>query len=327
MRWLAPERHTDNIVGTADDPVIAAGLGNSPLTIAAWAVLSRELADEALRRDYRSRALRLWDALTAADSAAANPLLLVGAIELQRVNHEPRFREFTRRGAERLLAAQQPPGRFPGDTGDHGDVTAAALALFALAYPDDPLRPRVTTALDRYLAFCLTRTDNPFGLSRQGTEEPEATFFHPTVGLGVNFWLLSRAWAALLIYELGGDARALAYAADQIDWVLGKNPTDLCMFEGHGRRNPPRYHHRYNMIAGHETGAVPGAIANGFVRDMGLADRPGFDLSRRGGRSPSFRTSEPWLVHNVFYLLAASQWEDAVGRRGGTDPGARADPP
>src|SRR5262249_32134839 len=193
-------------------------------------------------------------------------------------------------------------------TGDHGDVTAAALALYALAYSDDPLRSRVTTALDRYLTFCLARTDNPFGLTRQGTGEPgeEAAFFHPTVGLGVNFWLLSRAWAALLIYELNGDARALAFAADQIDWVHGKNPLNLCMFEGHGRRNPPRYHNRYNTIAGHERGAVPGAIPNGFVRDMGLADRPGFDLSRRGGRAPSFRTSEPWLVHNVFFLLAVS---------------------
>ena len=39
---------------------------------------------------------------------------------------------------------------------------------------------------------------------------------------------------------------------------------------------------------------MPGTIPNGFVREMGLADRPGFDMSRAGGRSPSFRTSEPW---------------------------------
>jgi hypothetical protein len=164
----------------------------------------------------------------------------------------------------------------------------------------------------RYLEFCLARTDNPFGLSRQGTEEPEATFFHPTVGLGVNFWLLSRAWAALLIHQLTHDPRALAYATDQIDWVLGKNPLNLCMFEGHGRLNPPRYHHRYNMIPGRERGAVPGAIPNGMVRDMGLADRPGFDMSRAGDRPPSFRTSEPWLVHNMFYLLAASALDECV---------------
>ena len=107
----------------------------------------------------------------------------------------------------------------------------------------------------------------------------------------------------------------MAYATDQIDWVLGKNPLNLCMFEGHGGLNPPRYHHRYNMIAGHERGAVPGAIPNGMVRDMGIADRPGFDMSRAGGRSPSFRTSEPWLVHNMFYLLAASALDKSVNGR------------
>jgi hypothetical protein len=315
MNWLAPDRHTDNIIGTADDPVIAAGHGNSPLAIAAWAALARDLPDKRLQRDFLARALRLWDPLTASDSAASNPLLLISAIESHRATHDMRFRAFAQRSAGRLLAAQRSGGQFPGDTGDHGDVTAAALALFALAYPDDALRGHVKAALNRYLAFCLARTDNPFGLSRQGTAEREPEFFHPTVGLGVNFWLLSRAWAALLIYKLDGDARALTFAADQIDWVLGKNPLDLCMFEGHGRRNPPRYHHRYNKIAGRERGAVPGAIPNGFVRDMGLADRPGFDLSRGGGRAPSFRTSEPWLVHNVFYLLAVSQWEDALGQQ------------
>jgi hypothetical protein len=324
MRWLAPDRHTDNVIGTADDPVIVAGHGNAPLAIAGWALVGRQLPDQALRKAYWSGARRLWDALAVADSAPKNPLLLVSAIELHRVTADAQLRAFARTSCERLLAAQRPDGGFPGDTGDHGDITAAALAWFALAFPDDPLCQRVRGALDRYLAFCLARTDNPFGLSRQGIggQDAEAAFFHPTVSLGVNFWLLSRAWAALLIHELSGDARALAFAADQIDWILGKNPLSLCMFEGLGRHNPPRYHHRYNMIAGHERGAVPGAIPNGFVRDMGLADRPGFDLSRGGSRSPSFRTSEPWLVHNVFYLLAVSQWEDALKRRGGVDGSA-----
>jgi len=82
--------------------------------------------------------------------------------------------------------------------------------------------------------------------------------------------------------------------------------------EGSGALNPPRYHHRYNMIEGRARGAVPGAIPNGIVRDMGIADRCGFDMSRGGGRSPSFRTSEPWLVHNMFYLLAASALEKSL---------------
>ena len=59
---------------------------------------------------------------------------------------------------------------------------------------------------------------------------------------------------------------------------------------------------------------MPGTIPNGFVREMGLADRPGFDLSRAGGRSPSYRTSEPRLVHNMWYLLAMSALQEATTR-------------
>ena len=235
---------------------------------------------------------------TAPESAAGNPLLLIGALELDRTRDDDKYRQFARRSVESLLKSQKPNGAMPGDTGDHGDVAAAAVTLFALQYDDDPLRAGIADAMRRYLEFCLARTDNPFGLSRQGIEEPEASFFHPTVGMGVNFWILSRAWAALLVHQLTHDPRALVYATDQIDWVLGKNPLDLCMFEGHGGLNPPRYHHRYNMIAGHERGAVPGAIPNGMVRDMGIVDRPGFRHEPRAAtaRRRSAPASRGWCT-------------------------------
>jgi hypothetical protein len=93
---------------------------------------------------------------------------------------------------------------------------------------------------------------------------------------------------------------------DQIDFLLGRNPYDVCMMEGVGSRNLPRYHHRYITIPGHERGAVPGAIPNGFVRDIASNDRPGVDFSTGGRLYPSYRTNEPWLVHNVFYTLAVT---------------------
>lgn len=312
MAWKAPDVHTDNKIGTEDDPVIAPGTSNVPLTIAAWASLARAPVGRDAQGEYIERAERLWGFLTGSESAVANPLLLIGALELHRTTKGDKYLRFARRSVAALVKQQKPNGAMPGDSGDHGDVAAAALAMFALQYRDDPLRASIVESLGRYLDFCIERTDNPFGLSRQGTEEPTATFFHPSVGLGVNFWILGRAWAASLTYQVTRDPRALVYATDQIDWVLGKNPLDLCMFEGHGGLNPPRYHHRYNMIPGHERGAVPGMIANGMVRDMGIADRPGFDMSRAGGRSPSFRTSEPWLVHNMFYLLAVSALDTSV---------------
>jgi len=80
------------------------------------------------------------------------------------------------------------------------------------------------------------------------------------------------------------------------------------MFEGRGTLNPPRYHHRYDAIPGHETGAVPGCVPNGFVRNAAGLDAPGFDLSRsrKEREHPSYRTSEPWLIHNMWHLLAIS---------------------
>jgi hypothetical protein len=305
MSWKAPDVHTDNKIGTPDDPVIAPGRGNVPLAIAAWALVGSALKVRGIENDYRSRAERLWQVSAGTASAAGNPLLLIGALSLHRATGDDKYRDFAAKSVEMVLSQQRPDGSLPGDTGDHGDTSAAALALFALEYPDDPLHDRIVTAGRKWLDFCIARADNPFGLSRQGVEQPEATYFHATVGMGVNFWLLARAWAALLMGRAAGDSRAVAYATDQIDWVLGKNPLDLCMFEGHGGRNPPRYHHRYNAIVGQPRGAVPGAIPNGIVRDMGLADRPGFDMSA-GGRGPSFRTNEPWLVHNMFFLLATS---------------------
>ncbi|MEX2285756.1 MAG: glycoside hydrolase family 9 protein [Planctomycetaceae bacterium] len=314
MRWTAPDVHTDNKPGTDDDPVIAQPVGNTPLAIAGWARLATLLNARSTPNDYLDRARKLWSYYSKPDAAAANPLLLFGAVEMYTATKEDAFKTFADRSVDTLLKAQRPDGGYPGDSGDHGDWTAAALATYALRFSGGERDARLRESLTKYLEFCLSRADNPFGLSRQGVDANKPVYFHPTVGLGVNFWLLGRAWAAALIYRLTGDERARTYAVDQIDWVFGKNPYGLCMFEGKGVLNPPRFHHRYNMIPGKERGAVPGAIPNGFVSDMGIADRPGFDMSRGGNRSPSYRTSEPWLVHNVLHLLAVSALSSSESR-------------
>jgi len=303
-KWSTPDTHTDNIAGTADDPVFETGEGNSPLVIGAWARLSDLLNQRSRTNAYLEAALRLWSYSTTGRTNWSSPHLLLSALELQAVTGQPAYADAARLCVEGLLTQQTTAGRLRGAFGTFGELTAGALASFALAFPSDPLRPKINQALGDYLTFCVHQATNPFGLSRQ--PDGETDHFFPG-DMGNSFQLLGRAWAAALIFRLTGERRALVFADDHIDWLLGKNPLDLCLFEGKGAHNPPRYHHRYNQIPGHERGAVPGTIPNGFVRDMGLADRPGFDLSRGGNRSPSFRTSEPWLVHNLFYLLAASE--------------------
>jgi hypothetical protein len=172
----------------------------------------------------------------------------------------------------------------------------------------------VRASLQEHLERILLEPRNPFGVTRQkaGGEGVEGYYFEPTSVYGQSFLFGCRAWSALSIHRLLGDRRALGYAIDQLDFLLGKNPYLLCLLEGKGSCNPPRYHHRYDSIPGRERGAVPGAIPNGFVRDVGGHDRPGFDLSTGGRPHPSYRTSEPWLVHDVFFLLAVTALHEAV---------------
>ena len=99
MAWKAPEEHTDNKIGTADDPVIAAAAGNVPLSIAAWARLARTVNVPSEAKDFRARAERLWDHLVTSESATGNPLLLVGALELHKTTGDDKYLKFARRAA------------------------------------------------------------------------------------------------------------------------------------------------------------------------------------------------------------------------------------
>jgi hypothetical protein len=308
-KWSIPEEHTDNVIGTSDDPVVQAGEGNSPLAIAAWARLSVLLAKKGRTNDYLRAAVRLWDHATKGGHTVGSGYLLLSALELHSVTGQSNYLQYARRSVESLLEQQVRTGPLQGAFGNYGESSAASLASFALAHKQEPLNSRIIPALKEYIRFCSRQANNPFGLSQQIVGQK--AYYFPS-DLGNNFQILGRAWASALVYQLVGDPAALIFAVDQVDWVLGKNSYDLCLFEGKGTRNPPRYHHRYNAIPGRERGAVPGTVPNGFVRDLGLADRPGFDVSRVGGRSPSYRTSEPWLVHNLFYLLATSELHRAL---------------
>ncbi len=309
MKWSPPDVHTDNVIGTADDPLIDPGEGYSPFAPAVWMRLRmiNIMEREYLKNDFAIRAVNYWMHLTANGAGHGSPQLLLTAVDLHKLVGAKSYFEFAHKAAETQLAGQQTSGRHVGAWGAGGELTAGALAYYALAYSGDPLVPKIRQALDKYTGFLATTADNPFGLSKQSVGEKEY-YFEPTSALGLNFNQLQKAWACTLIYRLNSDARARRIAADQIDWVLGKNPYDLCQCEGAGSRNPPRYHHRYDSIPGHERGAVPGCVPNGFVRDVSGEDRPGFDMSRPapGKRHASYRTSEPWLVHNMWYLMAIS---------------------
>src|SRR5207247_11387131 len=114
-------------------------------------------------------------------------------------------------------------------------------------------------------------------------------------------------------------AGAVGQCPGQVDGSLVKNPNAPCIRAEAGGMRPARLHTRYDSIPGHESGTIPRAIANGFVRDVGGYARPGFDLGRTGRPHPSYRTSEPWLVHNILHLIAVTTLHEVhcCGDKGG----------
>ncbi|TCC14580.1 glycoside hydrolase family 9 protein [Kribbella sindirgiensis] len=51
-------------------------------------------------------------------------------------------------------------------------------------------------------------------------------------------------------------ARLTTFAEDQMAWILGRNPYDVCMLQGRGRNNPEYYSDFPNL---------PGGIVNGIT--------------------------------------------------------------
>jgi hypothetical protein len=330
-----PEHDTDGIPGNRDDRVINT---NDPgdlgaYTIAAWAVLGRRLNMPV----YLDAARKLWAVYEDRILAAYEPRQVFAAIELYRSTGEAKYLSMAERIAGKLLELQNAVGdgarlSAPGDGArlsapgwfarapggppemkivDEG-VIPAALARFALEKPASPLKSRIRESLRAYFAWTFRLADNPFGLLRNYTGvEPFYFKARDDWFGGSSSEYLSVAWAANLSAAVFKDDPAMAVrlqscAANQVHWILGMNPMDLCMFEGKGTSEHIYYHHLYAEIPGHERGAVPGAIPNGIIRPPDNSDRPWFDLRTGPGSLPGAESAEPWLPHNACYLLMLS---------------------
>jgi hypothetical protein len=90
----------------------------------------------------------------------------------------------------------------------------------------------------------------------------------------------------------------LALAQGQLDWVLGLNPFDTCMFHGRGRNN-----REYTLAIPN----APGGILNGITADPDDERDIAF-LSGPHGADGKFtwRWAEQWIPHTAWFLLAVT---------------------
>ena len=175
------------------------------------------------------------------------------------------------------------------------------LAERALPLVDELIRSRL--ALDASRA-------NPFGYPLHWIElagsASRAQWFFPHVNESGYWWQGENARVASLAALLAGAAAAMPDAAwssaardrsrDCVSWILGRNPFDVCMLQGHGRNNPPYHPGFHNAPAG-----VCNGITSGFDDEADIAFRP---MPMAVDKEHSWRWGEQWMPHAAWLLDA-----------------------
>jgi hypothetical protein len=150
--------------------------------------------------------------------------------------------------------------------------------------------------------------------------ELRVSFFQPHTNETGYWWQgenarIASMSAALLSAEITlnpsfqyGNNDVSHLAASQFDWILGKNPFDICMMYGYGYTNYPDYPGK----PGYAFPNVKGGICNGITSsDTGETD---ISFMPFGGTSDDWRWIEQWLPHNAWYLLAAATLSYVIER-------------
>ena len=160
---------------------------------------------------------------------------------------------------------------------------------------------------------------NPFLHPRHFVRMPgrpeKRQFFYPHDNPSGYWWQGENArlasWAAagnrflLLNNSMGPEIPGLGdFAEAQISWILGLNPFDACMLQGHGKNNPPYEWDHFNV-----PGGVVNGVTSGFKDESDIAFMPA-EAAENGDHS--WRWGEQWIPHAAWLLLAVA-WSVPAG--------------
>lgn len=256
---------------------------------------------------------------------------LMAATELYRTTCKQIYAQAANRRAESLMARLIPgKGYWRADAGDRpffhaADAGLPVVSLLAYApLAEEATRSRILETVRMSLEHELELTGavpNPFGLARQIVQgkdgQRSARFFFPHDTEAAPWWqgenarLASLAAAARLAAPFFGadsslQTRLRAYADDQLNWILGLNPFDACMLQGHGRNNP-----EYMFFSSYQYTNAPGGIVNGVT--SGYKNDQGIDFNvfhAETGQDWDWRWGEQWLPHSAWYMLAVAAGQE-----------------
>ena len=255
---------------------------------------------------------------------------LMAATELWITTNDNLYRDEARKRAANLNKRLSKDGYFIADDGTrpYWHASDAGLPIMALARylrkeSDPAYRSGVLNTIREALDYELKishEVSNPFGYARQTFRYKDSIkngFFIPHENetgwwwQGENARLSSLAAAMITGNKLVNNAPAdmakktalehLAY--HQIDWILGRNPYQVCFMYKFGLNNVPYMHSNF----GH--GSERGGISNGITGKEGNGDGSGIDYKTEDNGN-EWRWTEQWIPHAAWYLIAVSAMVD-----------------
>ncbi|HCH1182967.1 TPA: glycoside hydrolase family 9 protein [Vibrio parahaemolyticus] len=252
---------------------------------------------------------------------------LLASVELFKATKETRYLEESRMWAQRLVARQMSDEQIQNFWSANQDgsrpyfhAAEAGLPVIALceylAIEDDSVQTEsVKRIVNRACEFEIkisNKVTNPFGYPRQyvkGVNESKRDAFFVAHNNESGYWwqgenarLGSLATMAYLaqphIASREIQQQLSVFAQDALNWIVGLNPYDMCMLDGHGRNNPD-YLPQYGFF--NAKGGVCNGITGGFEDEEDIAFNP---PAQKDDMLQNWRWGEQWIPHGAWYLLA-----------------------
>ncbi|MFL0845697.1 glycoside hydrolase family 9 protein [Vibrio parahaemolyticus] len=252
---------------------------------------------------------------------------LLASVELFKATKETRYLEESRLWAQHLVARQMSDEQIQHFWSANQDgsrpyfhAAEAGLPVIALceylAIEDDSVPTEsVKRIVNRACEFEIkisNKVTNPFGYPRQyvkGVNESKRDAFFVAHNNESGYWwqgenarLGSLATMAYLaqphIASQEIQQQLSVFAQDALNWIVGLNPYDMCMLDGHGRNNPD-YLPQYGFF--NAKGGVCNGITGGFEDEEDIAFNP---PAQKDDMLQNWRWGEQWIPHGAWYLLA-----------------------
>ncbi|MEZ8144389.1 chitobiase [Enterovibrio norvegicus FF-33] len=261
---------------------------------------------------------------------------LLATTELFKLTASQSYLEETRYWASKLAEQQQSDdqvshfwsanadGSRPYFHAAEAGLPAIALMQYLAIETDAALKAKFEIILVNALNFELQITNevnNPFGYPRQYIKNVDAdkrTSFFIAQRNETGYWwqgenarLGSLAAMAYMATNYVSDSelkkQLRQYGQHALNWIVGLNPYDMCMLDGHGRNNPD-YLPELGFI--NAKGGVCNGITAGFDNEHDIAFKP---EGQKDDMLQNWRWGEQWIPHAAWYLLAiAMQKKDLV---------------